>query len=514
MLSRLKIGPRLAAGFAATLILSCAVGGFALLRMSQVNANTRDLATNWLPSTRSLGHLINALNLVRRSEINTVIARNPQEFQEQSKRVASARKDAEAAWKEYEPMITPGEEQQLAQAILQALQAYDGQRTKVLALAARGAEARDESLALYTGDSRKVFATLTNAIQADIDLQSRGGDAAYVQSQKTFASAQLQVGGLLALAIAISALMAWRITLSITGPLLTAVRVSEAVAAGDLQPFRVEATNDETGQLLRSLGAMHKSLVDVVSQVRAGSDSIVTGSGQIAAGNADLSQRTEEQASNLQQTAASMEQITSTVRQNADNAQAAMRLASEARDFAGAGRKTVEDVVRTMGQIEESSRKVTDIIGVIDGIAFQTNILALNAAVEAARAGEQGRGFAVVAGEVRTLAQRSAAAAKEIKTLIETSASTVAAGTSLVGQAGTAIGQIAGKVSNVHDLVSEIANASAEQSTGIGQVGDAVAQLDQVTQQNAALVEESAAAAESLKQQADRLTGVVGFFRL
>ena len=514
MLSRLKIGPRLGLGFVAMLVLACAIGGFALTRMSEINANTADLATNWLPSIHALDRLSGALNVERRSEINMVIARAPQELQEQAARMDASKKEGVAAWKEYLPTISPGEEQRLADAIQQALQLYYAQQAKVVALAARGTEARDDALALYTGDSRKAFAVLTTAIQADVDMQSRGGDTAYAESQKTYASARLQVAGLLALAVVLGALAAWRITLSITAPMQSAVRVSEAVAAGDLQPFHAEAGNDETGQLLRSLGAMHKSLVDVVSQVRSSSDSIVTGSGQIAAGNADLSQRTEEQASNLQQTAASMEQLTSTVRQNADNAQSAMHLAAEARDFAGAGQSTVDDVVRTMGQIEESSRKINDIIGVIDGIAFQTNILALNAAVEAARAGEQGRGFAVVASEVRGLAQRSAAAAKEIKGLIEASATRVAAGTSLVSQAGTAIGNIAGKVADVHTLVSEIATASVEQSTGIGQVGDAVSQLDQVTQQNAALVEESAAAAESLKQQADRLTGVVGFFKL
>ncbi len=514
MLARLRIGPRLALAFVTTLALSCAVGGFALSRLSEVNANTRDLATNWLPSVRALDHLSNAMNLVRRSEINTIVARSPQEFDEQSRRLADSRKEAVLAWKEYEPTITPGEERQLADRILQAQRQYETQQLQVSALAARGADARDEALALYAGDSRKAFAALIAAIQADVEMQSRGGDAAYAESQRTFATAQLQVAGLLALAILFGAAMAWRITLSITRPLQSALKVSQAVAAGNLQPFHAEATHDETGQLLRALGAMHASLVDVVSQVRSSSDSIVTGSGQIAAGNADLSQRTEQQASNLQQTAASMEQLTSTVRQNADNSHAAMRLAAQARDFAGAGQATVDDVVRTMGQIEESSRQVGDIIGVIDGIAFQTNILALNAAVEAARAGESGRGFAVVAGEVRALAQRSAAAAREIKALIEASATRVQAGAALVAEAGSAIGNIAGKVANVHDLVSEIASASAEQSTGIGQVGAAVSQLDQVTQQNAALVEESAAAAESLKQQAGRLTGVVGFFKL
>jgi methyl-accepting chemotaxis protein len=248
--------------------------------------------------------------------------------------------------------------------------------------------------------------------------------------------------------------------------------------------------------------------------VRNSADSIATGSSQIAVGNADLSQRTEEQASNLQQTAASMEQLTATVKQNADTARAATQIANGATTAASAGGRVVGQVVATMEAISQSSRKVADIIGVIDGIAFQTNILALNAAVEAARAGEQGRGFAVVAGEVRSLAQRSSEAAREIKALIGASVEKVESGTHLVDEAGRSMADIVTQVGRVNDLIGEISAASLEQSTGIGQIGDAVTQLDQVTQQNAALVEESAAAAESLKVQAGQLARVVSVFRL
>jgi len=326
-------------------------------------------------------------------------------------------------------------------------------------------------------------------------------------------SAAIQIGIALT-GLLLATVSCWLVTRSITRPLRVAVRVAETVAGGDLSSCIDARYRDETGQLLDALQRMNASLVGIVGRVRHASESIATGSTQIAVGSADLSQRTEEQASNLQQTAASMEQLTATVNHNADTARQATELASSASAVARQGGHVVGQVVQTMDDISASSRKIADIIGVIDGIAFQTNILALNAAVEAARAGEQGRGFAVVAGEVRALAQRSAHAAKEIKGLIGESVEKVDNGTRLVADAGQTMDSIVAQVKRVSDLIEEISHSSLEQGSGIGQIGMAVTQLDTVTQQNAALVEESAAAAESLKHQAAGLADMVAVFKL
>lgn len=308
--------------------------------------------------------------------------------------------------------------------------------------------------------------------------------------------------------------LAFGITRSITRPIGEAVKIAQTVAAGDLTAQIETDAKDETGDLLLALKDMNDSLVRIVREVRAGTDTIATASSQIAAGNLDLSSRTEEQASSLEETASSMEELTSTVRQNADNARHADQLAVSASDVAIKGGTVMIQVVDTMGSISESAKKIAEIIGVIDGIAFQTNILALNAAVEAARAGEQGRGFAVVASEVRNLAQRSAGAAKEIKILINDSVEKVDAGSRLVDQAGTTMDEVVASVKRVSDIIGEITAASQEQSAGIEQINKAITQMDEVTQQNASLVEEAAAAAGSLQDQASNLAQVVSVFKL
>jgi methyl-accepting chemotaxis protein len=316
------------------------------------------------------------------------------------------------------------------------------------------------------------------------------------------------------LAVSCGVLCAWFLTTGITRPLTSAVSVARSVAEGDLSAAIVVRGADETGQLMLALKTMNDNLLRIVGQVRVGTDTIATASSEIASGNMDLSSRTEAQASSLEETASAMEELTATVRQNAENAQQASGLAVSASKVARDGGDVVGQVVSTMSAINDSSRKIVDIISVIDGIAFQTNILALNAAVEAARAGEQGRGFAVVASEVRSLAQRSAAAAKEIKTLIGDSVDKVDAGSKLVEQAGATMREVVDSVKRVTDIVAEISSASQEQSTGIEEVNRAITQMDEVTQQNAALVEQAAAAAASLQDQAGNLARVVSVFKL
>ncbi|MDR6537591.1 methyl-accepting chemotaxis protein [Variovorax soli] len=351
-------------------------------------------------------------------------------------------------------------------------------------------------------------------LAAFAELQDQQARATAAETEQAVDGARwLLLGlGLLALATGIG----WTVGLvrSIVRPLDEAIFIAETVAAGDLSKEFETERGGEFGRLLRGMGEMEDTLTEVVTRIKESTDSIVTASGQIAAGNQDLSSRTEEQASALQQTAASMEELTSTVKQNADNARQANQLALSASEVAVKGGDVVSQVVDTMASIHASSKKIVDIIGVIDGIAFQTNILALNAAVEAARAGEQGRGFAVVASEVRNLAQRSAAAAKEIKGLIDDSVGKVDAGTTLVGEAGKTMEEIVGSIRRVTDIVGEISAASHEQTQGIEQINQAITQMDQVTQQNAALVEEAAAAAQSMQEQAGKLSQVVGTFKL
>jgi methyl-accepting chemotaxis protein len=516
LLARLKIGQRLIAGFASVLVLAIVVGVFSISRLSAVNANTTEIATNWLLATRMLGDFKTQVSILRRAEASALLSGKPDVVAAQGLRIAATKAKAAEAWKSYLGTVELREERAIAADIEAARDRYYAALDKSLAVAPEGAtpEGRDKVIADYEGESKASFDALFGGIAHDVEFQARGADGAYQSSQATYAGARLAVIGLLTAAVALGALMAFFITRSIVRPLAAAVKVAEAVAEGNLSSDVAAAGGDEVGQLLRALRRMNESLATIVSRVRNSSDSIATGSSQIAAGNTDLSQRTEEQASNLQQTAASMEELTATVKQNADTARAATQIASSATAAAAAGGRVVGQVVSTMEEITHSSRKIVDIIGVIDGIAFQTNILALNAAVEAARAGEQGRGFAVVASEVRSLAQRSAEAAKQIKTLIGASVEKVESGSQLVDEAGKSMAEIVTQVTRVNDLIGEISSASLEQSTGIGQIGDAVNQLDQVTQQNAALVEESAAAAESLKVQAAQLAQVVSVFRL
>ncbi|HEX7686536.1 MAG TPA: methyl-accepting chemotaxis protein [Burkholderiaceae bacterium] len=384
-----------------------------------------------------------------------------------------------------------------------------------LDIAAKALDGRkeDATLAMDTR-CRPLLAQLLKATSDDIAYARQVADERVAASHASYAGDRAVQATVSTAAVLLALGLGWLLARAVTRPLERAVAIAEAVAGGDLTSSVVVDRKDETGQLLAALGRMNEGLVRMVAQVRESAEGIASASSQIAAGNQDLSSRTEHQASALQQTAASMHQMTSTVQQAAGHARTASQLAAAAAEVAGRGGQAVHRVVSTMGEISASSQRIADIIGVIDGIAFQTNILALNAAVEAARAGEQGRGFAVVAGEVRSLAQRSAAAAREIKALIGASAERVQAGSSLVGEAGATMDDVVAQVRRMTDLMGEIGASSQEQERGIVQVNQAVASIDEGTQQNAALVEQGAAAAESLKQQSVRLLGMVAAFRL
>ncbi|NKE66167.1 HAMP domain-containing protein [Ramlibacter sp. RBP-2] len=402
------------------------------------------------------------------------------------------------------------EERQLAQAAVKKLEKYRTDIETAIDLSSVAVETGMS--AMQTADGG--FQALLKDLNQLVALETRLASEQYEAAGQAFRQLVLALGVILVLALAVSAATAIAMSRLIVRPIGAARDVAQQIAAGDLTNSIDAGASDETGALLEALRHMNDSLGRIVGDVRTSSEAISTASHQIAAGNQDLSQRTEEQAASLEETAASMEELTGTVKQNAENAAQANRLAQSASEVAARGGTVVGQVVATMASINESSRKVTDIIAVIDGISFQTNILALNAAVEAARAGEQGRGFAVVAQEVRSLAQRSAAAAREIKGLIDDSAGKVGEGSRLVADAGQTMQEVVASIRRVSDIMAEIAAASQEQTRGIEQVNQAITQMDQVTQQNAALVEEASAAAQSMRGQAGALVQAVSVFKV
>jgi len=513
LIQNLRIGARLSLGFGALLALLLLIAGLSAFTMRQASADQRIVQEERMLPTVQLAE-INRLMLNNRILVMDMI-NSPDAYnvEKRDKELQANIGKVGEAWKAYIATIEGPEEQALADEFTAVRKAYvkDG----LLAI-------RDAVVAANLDDASQLNRTqlrpLGGKAQATLEKLTRHkldrAQAEHLRTTRRSTTALVVIGVAALAALALGGLLAVLITRSITGPIGEAVATADRIAAGDLRARLQVSGSSETAQLLRALQAMSDGLVRVVGSVRASSDSIATGSGQIATGNADLSHRTEQQAANLQMTAATMDELTSTVRNNADTARAASQLAVSASDVAMRGGQVVGQVVSTMDAITQASRQIVDIIGVIDGIAFQTNILALNAAVEAARAGEQGRGFAVVAGEVRTLAQRSADAARQIKGLIGTSVDRVEAGARLVGEAGSTMDEIVQQVRRVSDLIGEISSATQEQTTGIGQVSQAVTQLDQVTQQNAALVEESAAAAESLRQQARQLVEAVQVFQL
>ncbi|WP_416399072.1 methyl-accepting chemotaxis protein [Allohahella sp. A8] len=508
----LRLSAKLGFGFGLLLALMLGLGVFSILQLEKVSNTSTEMKESWLPKIRMLGVMDVTMSDFRVAELQHIQSLTEQEMAPFEKQMKEYVISFEQNLSNLAPLLVFEAGRQLHSQIKTSWRDYLAAHDQVITLSRQ--QRNDEALALIRGESKALFDKSTLAMQQLIDLNEEGAKAASDLGDQIYADSRTLIIAIIAGGILLGILAAWIITNSIVRPLRRAVAVAESVAAGDLTQDVQVVSKDETGQLLLALKTMNASLVDIVSNIRNGVETIGSASGQIATGNADLSQRTEEQASNLEETAASMEELTSTVRQNADNAKQANVLAQGASEVAVKGGQVVSQVVDTMATINESSKKIVDIISVIDGIAFQTNILALNAAVEAARAGEQGRGFAVVAGEVRSLAQRSAGAAKEIKALIGASVENVSSGTRLVDQAGTTMQEIVSSIRRVTDIIGEITAASLEQSSGIEQVNQAVTQMDQVTQQNAALVEEAAAAAESLQDQAVELEQTVAVFRL
>ena len=491
------------------LIVGFAIG---ILNLSKANGALEQMYNDRLVSLAKLdevGRLVtlNQLNLARASMPDA------QDTGAAMDLVEANVKRASASWADYAATQANADEKALAERFVAQRKAFLEQGLQP-AVAAIRAQDLGRAAGIVNGEVHRLFEPMNRTMNELVEMQQKAARADYDKSQEMYQLVLAVCIAGLVFGVVVAAVLGWLLVRAIVLPLQAAVKIAGGVAQGDLTQAIEVRSKDETGRLMAALKDMNDSLVEIVTRVRAGTDNIATASSEIADGNLDLSSRTEQQAGALEETASSMEELTSTVKQNADNARQANVLAGSASEVAGKGGVVVAQVVETMGAINASASKIVEIISVIDGIAFQTNILALNAAVEAARAGEQGRGFAVVAGEVRSLAQRSAAAAKEIKLLIDDSVEKVHHGAALVDQAGATMTEIVHSVSRVTDIMAEITAASQEQTAGIEQVNSAIAQMDQTTQQNAALVEEASAAAQSLQQEATTLARTVGAFRI
>ncbi|MGA5656380.1 methyl-accepting chemotaxis protein [Rahnella contaminans] len=513
MINNMRVGARLGAAFSLVILLLIIVSVTAVTKISGINASIDQIVNDRYVKVRLAFDVRDGVNnqikFLRGIVIDT---KNPEQNQKRYLQLDDTIKQTNLAMSKIAAIQTTVTGKQKIKALQDASDAFESGKEALIALARAGD---------MDGATEYVLRKLTTSQNAYLDLAIAFANSQDQQLQaegkKAVADGHTAIELTLifsALAILLAAAMGYFLTRSITRPLLNAVKVAENVATGDLTTQIQVNSHDETGQLMQGLKNMNENLLKIVTEVRAGTHAINSASSEIAAGNLDLSSRTEQQASSLEETASAMEQMTATVKQNADNARQANQLAAQASRVAVQGGEVVGEVVNTMEGINASSRKIVDIIAVIDGIAFQTNILALNAAVEAARAGEQGRGFAVVASEVRNLAQRSASAAKEIKSLIDDSVLRVDNGTQLVAKAGATMAEVVSSVKNVTDIVGEIAIASNEQSTGIEEINKAINQMDEVTQQNAALVQEASSAAYSLNEQAERLSQAISIFKV
>ena len=510
--ANMQIGRRLNLGFTIILVAALGVIAMSIWRLHTVAETTQTMMQKPLAKERLVSDWYRTIHTsVRRT---TAIAKSsdPSLAAFFAEDAATATKLSSQQQKDLEALLSSDQEKGLFAQLSTVRKNYVTARDAISKAKSDGRV--EDANQILNKDYSVAAKGYLDLLQQLLDLQRSSIDQIAVNVQSLYEQSRDLMIAFGVVLFVVGWLFAWRLALSITRPLHAAVGFAEKVAAGDLSSHIEVSRHDETGKLLRALRIMNDNLSNIVSQVRSGTDTIATASSQIASGNLYLSSRTEQQAGSLEETASAMEELTSTVRQNADNARQANQLAVSASDVAEQGGAVVGQVIDTMGAINASSKKIVDIISVIDGIAFQTNILALNAAVEAARAGEQGRGFAVVASEVRSLAQRSASAAKEIKQLIDDSVDKVDSGSKLVQQAGETMSEVVSSVKRVTDIVGEISSASQEQSVGIEEVNRAITLMDEATQQNAALVEQAAAAAQSMQDQAAALHQVVGVFRL
>ncbi|MGK5030207.1 methyl-accepting chemotaxis protein [Janthinobacterium sp. MDT1-19] len=508
----MTIAQRLYALILSAVLGLAALAGVGIYETDRVYTAASYATVNTVPSLLTLNQAFVPFTQMRTAVWQHVASKDAAMRDKLEAGIKEARAAVEQALDKYEKENLSDEQDKALLATDRAvLLRYDAVRDKVLALSKAGELDAARDLLMQ---NQPIIKELVDALAAHHRHNEKLGNTGAAEGAAAAANSRwISISLALAVTILVAG-MGMLLARRIVASLASAIGVARTIAGGDLSVQVSATSNDEVGQLMTALADMSESLVRIVAEVRAGTETISTASSEIAAGNLDLSARTEQQAGSLEETASAMEELTATVRQNSDNARQAKQMAVSASDKAVRGGEVMGDVIRTMQAIDNSSNKIADIISVIDGIAFQTNILALNAAVEAARAGEQGRGFAVVATEVRNLAHRSAAAAKEIKTLISDSVEQVEQGGKLVQQAGAAMTEVVDTVRSVTDIVSEISAASAEQSTGIEEINRAITQMDEVTQQNAALVEEAAAASQSLQEQARNLAGVVGAFKL